>query len=262
MDIPKCIEHAKSKIEETLIPFVRIKAEKGLTTQFDSKFGGTPYFPLGMEYPRDTNGFPMKLLAQINFEQVPSIPDYPTSGILQFYLSVRHDSYGLDFGDEGEQKNFRVLYFENITRDEDKLLTDFEFTKVTPGKDVFPLLCGSEAKLSFSVDEEFMNLGDFRMKDAIGIDEDKWDSDLEDYYEASTEAATGHKIGGYPWFTQWDPRGVIKGFSNYKQLLLQIDTDDDIDCHWGDGGVGNFFIASNDLREKNFSKVLYTYDCN
>lgn len=141
-----------------------------------------------------------------------------------------------------------------------KILTDFEFTKVTPGKDVFPLLAGSEAKLSFSLDEEFMNLGDFRVKDAIGIDEDEWDSDLQDYYEVNTEAAIGHKIGGYPWFTQWDPHGEKEGLSEFTHLLLQIDSNSNIECCWSDAGLGNFFIKPENLRKKDFSRVLFNFD--
>jgi uncharacterized protein YwqG len=51
-------------------------------------------------------------------------------------------------------------------------------------------------------------------------------------------------------------------FSDYE-LLLQIDSSEaeaDEIC-WGDVGVGNFFIRREDLRNRDFSKVLYTWDC-
>jgi len=43
-------------------------------------------------------------------------------------------------------------------------------------------------------------------------------------------------------------------------LLLQIDS---IGEHilWGDVGVGNFFITEDELKRKDFSKVLYNWDC-
>ncbi|MCB5607999.1 DUF1963 domain-containing protein [[Ruminococcus] gnavus] len=30
---------------------------------------------------------------------------------------------------------------------------------------------------------------------------------------------------------------------------------------WGDSGICNFFITKKDLENKNFSKVLYNWDC-
>jgi len=44
-------------------------------------------------------------------------------------------------------------------------------------------------------------------------------------------------------------------------LLLQLDSDDSIDLMWGDSGVGNFFIKDEDLKNLNFSNVLYNWDC-
>lgn len=42
-----------------------------------------------------------------------------------------------------------------------------------------------------------------------------------------------------------------------------MDTDDvnGMDIMWGDCGVANFFIHPDDLKNKDFSKVLYNWDC-
>jgi uncharacterized protein YwqG len=71
-------------------------------------------------------------------------------------------------------------------------------------------------------------------------------------------ATNGHKIGGYAYFTQSDPREYIKD-SETSILLFQMDTDDEI--MWGDAGVANFFINSADLINKDFSRVMYNWDC-
>ncbi|WP_438870473.1 DUF1963 domain-containing protein, partial [Pseudomonas sp. L1(2025)] len=68
-----------------------------------------------------------------------------------------------------------------------------------------------------------------------------------------------HKIGGYASFTQEDPRSY--SHQNHTILLLQIDSDDDIDSMWGDVGIANFFIRPEDLKKKDFSNVLYNWDC-
>jgi uncharacterized protein YwqG len=49
----------------------------------------------------------------------------------------------------------------------------------------------------------------------------------------------------------------------YKQfrLLFQMDTDDEVGIMWGDSGVANFFIIEEDLKNKDFSRVLYNWDC-
>ncbi len=46
-------------------------------------------------------------------------------------------------------------------------------------------------------------------------------------------------------------------------LLFQLDSDseDGKDIMWGDAGVGNFFIHPDDLRKRDFSKVVYNWDC-
>jgi uncharacterized protein YwqG len=64
----------------------------------------------------------------------------------------------------------------------------------------------------------------------------------------------GHKLGGYPHFTQDDPRT-----RRDLELLFQLDSDDGV--MWGDAGVGNFFIAPDDLARRDFSRVLFSWDC-
>jgi uncharacterized protein YwqG len=78
--------------------------------------------------------------------------------------------------------------------------------------------------------------------------------------ECYTEDGENHIIGGYPYFTQDDPRWV-NDYKDYTTLLLQLDTDDTSGIMWGDAGVGNFFIKPKDLKSLNFSDVLYNWDC-
>lgn len=69
--------------------------------------------------------------------------------------------------------------------------------------------------------------------------------------------ATGHRLGGYPYFTQEDPRGYGR-LDKEDVLLLQLDSDDHMT--WGDVGVANFFINPRDLAAGDFSKVAFTWD--
>lgn len=40
------------------------------------------------EHPKDSNGQPMMLLAQLNFEEMPHIEYMPQNGMLQFFVSA------------------------------------------------------------------------------------------------------------------------------------------------------------------------------
>ena len=88
----------------------------------------------------------------------------------------------------------------------------------------------------------------------------KYQSVTDDLEDAAYDDfnSSGHKIGGYAYFTQSDPRDNTNAFKDYI-LLFQLDSDDDI--MWGDVGVANFFIHPDDLAKKNFSRVLYNWDC-
>ena len=71
----------------------------------------------------------------------------------------------------------------------------------------------------------------------------------------------GHKIGGYPAFTQWDPRAED---DPRTVLLLQIDSEyrrGNTKIMWGDAGIGGFFCTPEALAARDFSDVLYNWDC-
>lgn len=63
------------------------------------------------------------------------------------------------------------------------------------------------------------------------------------------------QVGGYPFFTQSDPRSADDG----EVLLFQLNSVKDI--MWGDAGVANFFIDREALKNRDFSHVMYNWDC-
>ncbi|HMQ90406.1 MAG TPA: YwqG family protein, partial [Flavilitoribacter sp.] len=73
-------------------------------------------------------------------------------------------------------------------------------------------------------------------------------------HEVSSE---GHKVGGYAHFAQQDPRRA----EDNLVLLFQMDTDAEMECMWGDMGTAKFFISEQDLKDLNFSRVMYYWDC-
>ena len=102
--------------EKTIIKSLRLKASRGATSLTGSKFGGTPYFPKNLKYPHNFKNEPLRLLAQLNFDELPKLDGFPHKGILQFYVN-EGEFWGLDFENPPEiQNNYRVIYHENILK--------------------------------------------------------------------------------------------------------------------------------------------------
>nr|WP_216631511.1 YwqG family protein [Bacillus velezensis] len=252
------MESSRGLLETSARPFIKLHVKKAETGRYDSKMAGDPYFPKHEPYPKDESGRPMKLLAQINFADMPGLPDFPDTGILQFYISVSDDVYGLNFDDRcAPQTGFCVKYFEHVTAEEAELINDFSFVQVEEEYD-FPIQ--SEALITPELSAEWVLPSDFQFRQYAGMDAfDYFEQFDDEVYDEYTANAFGHKIGGYASFTQEDPRSY--SHQNHTILLLQIDSDDDIDSMWGDVGIANFFIRPEDLKKKDFSNVLYNWDC-
>jgi len=226
----------------------------------ESKFGHYPCMPLNFDYPKDVEGRYMYPLAQINCKEMPSLHGYPDSGYLQFYISGFDDVYGIDFDNPQSQKNFRILYFEEA--EVEKYKADFSFLDEVMASDMVPI--SAPHHLAFLIKEEYLGVGDIRYENTVGKELDAIAMDYPDIEDELQEflydnhTTNGHKLGGYAYFTQSDPRMDSEKFEDYI-LLFQLDSDDKI--MWGDVGVANFFIHPDDLAKKDFSKVMYNWDC-
>ncbi|MEB3791795.1 YwqG family protein [Acinetobacter sp. IK40] len=266
--LPHTLHPYLEKISATILPTVTMQ----LTTCDDlslwqSKIGGEPYLPLDTAYPVDSNGNPLALLAQFNFAEIPSLPNFPDQGILQFYIAA-DDLYGMNFDDQQQQSGFKVLYFDQVIADPSQLKQDF--SELEFNEDTYLPFTG-QYSIEFNLTSQPISLGDFAFAPKIlGVEElydfedrfeggDFEDDFIEPYDEVAS--ASGHRLGGYPYFTQTDPRHYNDKVQDYI-LLFQLDTDDaENEIMWGDSGVGNFFIHPEDLKNKDFSKVLYNWDC-
>lgn len=228
-----------------------------------TKFGGIPYWPKGMKYPTSKLGT-MFLLAQLNFNDLPKIPNYPSSGILQFFIP--------DDRDNGwSPRTCAVIYHERISKDVEDI--PIQRTTLSPKLRTFPFIDNGVWYPRAYIEESVLNpeVGGFhneftkRLKNATGQKIDFWDvcREVWDYYEKKYPKWYGSRVGGYPFFTQYDPRGEYKEQDPAEPniLLLQMDTEDGV--VWGDHGVCNFFVTQNGLKRRDFSKknILYYWDC-
>lgn len=253
--IPDFLKKFESDLKKYEREFVRIIAkpekEKLLEDNLnlkDSKFLGKPFFPIDREYPKDQNGKPMIMVAQLNFEQIPELDLFPKNGILQLFLSSS------DWYLDGSAIVYHSV--EELTK---KPLSDFSFI-TEKDYDEMPVFKLHQLSFEKGIDKGGSEDSQF---DYLFDDMDYWDF-TENLTEEQEKLfgeyfdAMGHKIGGYAEFTQSDPRDCNDGQSDDIQVL-QIDVDDHI--MFGDSGLGHIFIDKESLLEKNFSKAYFYWDC-
>lgn len=261
IQLPVELESWRAKFESTSRPFIKIHPQENkITDWWQSRVGGMPYLPKGMEFPATPEGKELFFLAQINFAEVPRLEPFPASGILQFYI-YDDEWYGADPLHPSSANNFRVLYFDEIVTDEKMLERDFSWLR---NYRELPLDPDVSFPLVFELQHEIVPLSDYRFVKFFGEDffapfgNRQWE--IMDVYSKMHNAG-GHKMGGYAFFTQQDPRYRFNdSVGESWELLFQLDSDPKIHSMWGDMGVGNFFINRAGPDQLDFSKVLYHWD--
>lgn len=216
----------KDELQATLRDSIKITLSLSKALKpWQSKVGGLPYLPKTMEYPksRDEAAKPLMFLAQINFEEVPQyLKGYPTKGILQFYINSHDGIFGQDYENPTIQKGFRVLFFEEVLHDESKLI------KKCPkdsGIGNGPIAGEKFYAMKFQPQKQYITSSEYRF-DNLSIGKSDDDDLIERYYEWSNVvgSGTGHRIGGYAYFTQEEPRKHKEELREYE-LLFQLDTE-------------------------------------
>ena len=260
-------EYKKTAQTKTFAKITLTEDELKIT---DSKVMGLPYVPIGKKIPETSDGNEMFLIAQINCENLRGLKDFPKKGILQFF--VANDSLmGLDLG-QTVQNGFRVIYHEEIGKfyNAEKLKDiynpqKFEEYGVTEDNQSY--------KMNFELQTEKERFEDFfedildKICEENSLDpaqELKLYEKLQDLVDYSDDYHS--QCEGFPYFTQEDPRKYEEKYQKYDTLLFQLDSEHDkTKGKWkvciGDAGVINFFINREKLKNKDFSEILYNWDC-
>lgn len=267
--------------EMTKTKCIIINTTKGKTSPFESSFGGTPYCPIGFEYPYAENynkrstKLPMILLAQINFEEVPHFENFPEKGILQIFINPTSDLYGDDFDNPTAQEDYKIFYHADVDKNPENqhkapIIEDY----IDKDKDDFYSPIDTSLKLSFEVQEQYMTYSYYKFNEIFTkLYNEETGSDYEEFFYMPDEITekvfnelgeSNHKMGGYPFFTQTDPREYNEKYRKHSTLLLQIDSEmsgKEDSILWGDCGIANFFIKPEDLKNCKFDDILYNWDC-
>lgn len=261
---------------------IYIKAEKvdDLSLE-ESKFGGFPFVPLGGAIPTNAEGSQLALLAQINCAQLPENNMYPSDGWLQIWC-LEDEMYGFWSDTIQPETNQKVLYIPAGTQGEplERVVAMYQpyVSEDCPVWFINEQGAIWGMRLSFTHGQQGITYSDGRFRDLFL---DRWnkrypEQAVENFYDLPDEifenvvdihdgSDCAHQLGGYPYFTQYDPRYERDSteLTKYTEVLFQIDSqfDTEWDMCWGDAGVRNFFISREDLEAIDFSDLLYNFDC-
>lgn len=234
-----------------------------------SKIGGNPYWPNGMEWPtyidpRTNKKYDMVCYAQLNFDELPHLDGYPTTGIIQCFIKeeISNDDYCklIYHNDYDMNKCTPVdeLPVTTFTQNDDEASIGGCW-KVSPTKIVDDYISASIIVDNPDTEKELIE----KIAEKLG---ESWKTyeDIEDNSKRNLvndiiwdicRESYGTSIGGYPSYTQ-APR-----YENMN-LLLQIDSEGDI--MWGDCGVAHFFCTEEALKKLDFSHkddAYFQWDC-
>lgn len=255
--------------KDNALPAVRLDTSgPAAPTPGGSRVGGPAWLPEGEAWPTGAGGARLAFLAQIDLAELPALADFPTHGVLQFFIGTS-DVYGCDF-DTPEAGDFRVVWRETL--DTPGALHPNIEGSTNPAGPYSPLdsalletglaLTGASIMHKPDISAWFLD------RDLPGLMQDTEIADaIYDYVDAASEEQPleMHHMGGHPGFTQSDYR-AMDGYHDVDRVLLNLwsqpgDERGGWSILWGDVGQGQFTIRRADLLERRFDKALYQWDC-
>ena len=233
-----------------------------------SRLGGKPDGPPLADWPK-RNGAPLAFLCQLDLSEIRRAggPDWlPADGSLLFFYDADEQPWGFDPAD---RDGWRVIH-----------VPSGELKDEAPPRPIFP-----EKRLSAHSSQSLPQAN----SDRIGVSlQELSDKEFDALFDASDEhygRFPAHQVGGYASPIQGDdmeleaqlvsngiycgdPEGYqgpraedLKSGAEDWVLLLQLDSDDDVDMMWGDGGRLYFWIREQDARRADFGNVWLVLQC-
>lgn len=256
---PQAVARYRKWQKENALPAVFLDPDgRAPVAAGGSRIGGAVWLAKGESWPADSKGEPMTFIAQVDFGEMPRLPDYPQKGVLQFFIG-RDIYFGADF-DHPEKGEVRVIWRK-----------DFEGSGgLHVGK-----LAGKNGIDDFSPIEGITVTDGLRLTAHAGMSEPTHDSwlfarDLPDIAKVWVpfgvnafltapflQPSERSHVGGHPEFTQDDWRTTPQ-YQEVDRVLLNLWSNDYM--MWGDMGQGQFLIRREDLLKRDFSKVYYQWD--
>ena len=244
--------------EDHALPAIFLQAAgPAAATSGGSRIGGSVWLAKGEQWPASSKGEEMVFVAQVDFAGLPHIPDYPETGVLQFFVAPDM-MFGADLNNP-ERGDFKVIWREDLDG-------PGELHRRYPAgrnfRDFYsPFFDGDEGgtALRGQVEMHLPNLEAWYLRrDLPEITKGKGLGTMNAAFDAHYgEAPERHHVGGHPQYMQEDWRGA-EHYRRVDRVLLNLWSRDGL--VWGDAGQGQFMIAREDLLKRDFSKVYYQWD--
>lgn len=258
-----------SKIRKTLfaaaLPYTALKiGNSPAETPTQSRLGGPVYLPHNMGWPTGTRGKKLLFIAQINFEEIPPMPDFPQTGILQFFVA-NDDLFGADF-DNPEKSQVKFIFHKRFPSEltlhqnlpDPSAETEDEAETYSPFQKIDVHTNGRALFFDTNIKDMSPDLTHWQFSDIANSLRETNEDILEALWDELELARPDHYLGGHICLTQRDFR-YKDNYSDYDRILLQLGSDDNI--MWGDMGEMSISMRKEDLAAKQFDKAIFWWDC-
>jgi|688.fasta_scaffold384576_1 uncharacterized protein YwqG len=232
----------------------------------NSRVKGDPLLPKNFEWPERSDGTRLTFLAQIDLEEIAafeSIQDLlPQNGMLSFFYDTEDQPWGSSLADKD---GWKVCYFPKKN-----------------ALELYPDENGANEQ-PFSIDwVEEPSYPDLASDEYFTLPEQAR-TEYTRFIENCYEEPPVHQLLGHPHLIQSDFRESVeiverridyesvrgddqkkkKLFDDSRRwrLLLQLDSDEQLNFMWGDGGMLYFCIDEHSLQKHDFSNVWVELQC-
>jgi len=256
---PEEIASFHAFVDGLVLPAIELRPMPGAPVgAAGSRLGGPVWLPAGEEWPQGRQGGPLEFLAQLDFADLPQLPDFPVSGVMQIFVG-RDDLFGCDFDDQC--KGDFLLRWRETLAGEGRLVPSPPLDGDEDSSPWTDLAARDEgvALRGMSVLQR-PTASDWR----IGERSEGWFNrpgfrELEEgLFEDEGAPGQHHHVGGHPVFTQDDFREA-PAYRDHDRCLLRLTSDDYL--MWGDCGEAVFTLPAEALRRRDWSRVAYNWDC-
>ncbi len=210
------------------------KEEQGALTA--TKFGGRPWLAEGEEWPVCPNcEQPMQLFAQLNLDELPEgVPTAYGSGLVQFFYCMSSDPLC-----EVDCEAFFPFADSVVARHIPDATGPANDAAHGP-QDIFP----ERVVTGWEPVEDYPNWEELTWNLGVEIDEDEFDFDA--YYDTdNARPRGGDKLGGWPDWVQSVEYPDCPECGERMELLLQVDSEDNVPHMFGDLGCGHLTRCPN-----------------
>lgn len=230
------------------------------------RLGGLPRLPEGVDWPVWEGCGPLAFVAEVDCAALPRERldiALPADGRLAFfYYGDEDDDALVDTADPDTWVGARLLHLPPESADAPE-------RPAPAGLTPYP-----EVPLTVRVGPSAPDFDSLALTAAFGEDE------LPDAFKRAVwndESGVAHRIGGHAQSVQtaveivvahgalggevsWEDPRIEKEAAGWV-LLAQLDSDEDADMMWGDGGALYWLIRPDDLAAGRFEKAIFTWQC-